>query len=252
MACSAAALPSSTNQVSTAETVIEVPLTTGVPSENPPVRQRSVRNRDQNWFYETLYNKTLLYLFTFVTLLVVTITSWDLPCETPLHIYLLLLFLAKFPCRWLCRHCCSQQSFVIVACLQLGVLILGQHWFIHSGTCNALPWTMTLVTLVVYFYPPILFLTCVLVFYLCECWHSHRSRNMLASLKHYVLSHEQLQSFVSKPACSICQTDFALGDDIRILPCAHEFHVACVDQWLLREPACPNCRRPIASGPVIQ
>lgn len=33
--------------------------------------------------------------------------------------------------------------------------------------------------------------------------------------------------------CSICTDDFELGQDIRVLPCNHKFHPACVDPWLL-------------------
>eukprot|EP00242_Pyramimonas_sp_CCMP2087_P005557 CAMPEP_0198210948 /NCGR_PEP_ID=MMETSP1445-20131203/22534_1 /TAXON_ID=36898 /ORGANISM="Pyramimonas sp., Strain CCMP2087" /LENGTH=352 /DNA_ID=CAMNT_0043885117 /DNA_START=63 /DNA_END=1118 /DNA_ORIENTATION=- len=33
------------------------------------------------------------------------------------------------------------------------------------------------------------------------------------------------------PCCSVCLDDFAGGDKIRALPCAHTFHSACIDQW---------------------
>lgn len=35
------------------------------------------------------------------------------------------------------------------------------------------------------------------------------------------------------PMCSICTDDFEKGQDIRVLPCDHKFHAACVDPWLL-------------------
>lgn len=35
------------------------------------------------------------------------------------------------------------------------------------------------------------------------------------------------------PMCSICTDDFERGQDIRVLPCNHKFHAACVDPWLL-------------------
>jgi hypothetical protein len=34
-------------------------------------------------------------------------------------------------------------------------------------------------------------------------------------------------------ACSICTEDFVKGEDIRVLPCDHKYHPACVDPWLL-------------------
>lgn len=33
--------------------------------------------------------------------------------------------------------------------------------------------------------------------------------------------------------CSICTDDFCTGEDVRVLPCNHKFHPACVDPWLL-------------------
>lgn len=43
--------------------------------------------------------------------------------------------------------------------------------------------------------------------------------------------------------CSICTDDFEKGQDIRVLPCNHKFHPACVDPWLLNvSGTCPLCR----------
>ncbi len=33
--------------------------------------------------------------------------------------------------------------------------------------------------------------------------------------------------------CSICTEDFKVGEDVRVLPCDHKFHPACVDPWLM-------------------
>lgn len=33
--------------------------------------------------------------------------------------------------------------------------------------------------------------------------------------------------------CSICTDDFEKGQDVRVLPCKHQFHPACIDPWLL-------------------
>ena len=44
-------------------------------------------------------------------------------------------------------------------------------------------------------------------------------------------------------SCSICTEDFERGQDIRVLPCNHKFHPACVDPWLLDvSGTCPLCR----------
>lgn len=33
--------------------------------------------------------------------------------------------------------------------------------------------------------------------------------------------------------CSICTEDFQVGEDVRVLPCGHQFHPTCVDPWLI-------------------
>jgi hypothetical protein len=33
--------------------------------------------------------------------------------------------------------------------------------------------------------------------------------------------------------CSICTEDFTMGEDVRVLPCNHQYHPACIDPWLL-------------------
>ncbi|KAF3329632.1 RING-H2 finger protein ATL56-like protein [Carex littledalei] len=43
--------------------------------------------------------------------------------------------------------------------------------------------------------------------------------------------------------CAVCLEKVQRGEKYRSLPaCAHVFHKACVDKWLLRCPKCPLCR----------
>lgn len=52
--------------------------------------------------------------------------------------------------------------------------------------------------------------------------------------------------------CTICTEDFTVGEDVRVLPCDHKFHPACIDPWLVNvSGTCPLCRldlRPQASA----
>jgi len=47
--------------------------------------------------------------------------------------------------------------------------------------------------------------------------------------------------------CMVCLENFAVGDELRILPCMHRFHKACVDEWLSRSSECPICKHDLLS-----
>ncbi|XP_075501744.1 putative E3 ubiquitin-protein ligase RHY1A [Primulina tabacum] len=45
--------------------------------------------------------------------------------------------------------------------------------------------------------------------------------------------------------CSICLESFLEGDELILLPCAHRYHVCCLDPWVRTCGECPYCRRGI-------
>ena len=49
------------------------------------------------------------------------------------------------------------------------------------------------------------------------------------------------------PTCAICLANFIEGEELRLLPCQHTYHRACVDQWFNVSQECPLCKRSILS-----
>ncbi|XP_050314271.1 RING finger protein 11 [Anthonomus grandis grandis] len=45
--------------------------------------------------------------------------------------------------------------------------------------------------------------------------------------------------------CVICMGEFMIGDALRYLPCMHNYHMKCIDEWLIRSPICPSCLEPV-------
>lgn len=43
--------------------------------------------------------------------------------------------------------------------------------------------------------------------------------------------------------CTICLEPFTRGQEIRVSPCSHVFHVKCIDVWAELKGVCPNCKR---------
>lgn len=62
-------------------------------------------------------------------------------------------------------------------------------------------------------------------------------------------THEFKKSTVpqeSELKCAICLVEYAVGDQMRVLPCLHKMHKKCVDRWLEINQVCPVCRAPIS------
>ncbi|KAF9913914.1 hypothetical protein BX616_009316 [Lobosporangium transversale] len=48
---------------------------------------------------------------------------------------------------------------------------------------------------------------------------------------------------ISDDTCAVCIDEFVEGEEIRMLPCHHEFHCECIDPWLIRKSStCPLCK----------
>ncbi|KAM0939012.1 putative transcription factor C2H2 family [Dioscorea sansibarensis] len=42
--------------------------------------------------------------------------------------------------------------------------------------------------------------------------------------------------------CCVCQEEYVEGEDIGTLECGHDFHAACIKQWLTHKNLCPICK----------
>lgn len=68
------------------------------------------------------------------------------------------------------------------------------------------------------------------------------SKDEIQKLPKYIVTKETMKDFTDGERCVVCMSDFDVGEDLRILPCAHEFHASCVDKWLQTNATCPICR----------
>ncbi|KAL8562988.1 hypothetical protein ACOMHN_004680 [Nucella lapillus] len=59
------------------------------------------------------------------------------------------------------------------------------------------------------------------------------------------LSDSQASSVAGSRQCQICLVDFDNGDCLRSIPCRHDFHKDCIDEWLKRNASCPICRQEV-------
>ncbi|XP_028805769.1 receptor homology region, transmembrane domain- and RING domain-containing protein 2 [Neltuma alba] len=58
-----------------------------------------------------------------------------------------------------------------------------------------------------------------------------------------------LEDNCTSMTCAICLEDYCVGEKLRILPCCHKFHAACVDSWLTSwRTFCPVCKRDARTG----
>ncbi|KAJ1762031.1 hypothetical protein LPJ58_000833 [Coemansia sp. RSA 1591] len=85
-----------------------------------------------------------------------------------------------------------------------------------------------------------------------------KSTPLLTLLKHKISSRRplrkesiemsKLNSQIHEENCAVCLDDFAVGDNVRMLPCQHYFHVLCIDPWLMKSSAvCPLCNLDVSA-----
>uniref|UniRef100_A0A2N9F6U1 RING-type E3 ubiquitin transferase n=1 Tax=Fagus sylvatica TaxID=28930 RepID=A0A2N9F6U1_FAGSY len=71
---------------------------------------------------------------------------------------------------------------------------------------------------------------------------------ILANLRRRKYEPIALGSPVNNESCCICQEEYAQGDDLGKLDCGHDYHYACIKQWLVQKNSCPICKMTALSG----
>lgn len=136
--------------------------------------------------------------------------------------------------------------------------IIGQSW-IYSGACKEpkILWIYILVTIIIVYvqlsFPIILLVSFCLclpcVYVVLRALRQPRSASQAAikglTTRKFVASEGDIESEGAQ-RCVICLRDYEVDDEIKTLPCKHEFHSECVDPWLgEHNRTCPTCRHDI-------
>ncbi|KAL2630535.1 hypothetical protein R1flu_015221 [Riccia fluitans] len=50
------------------------------------------------------------------------------------------------------------------------------------------------------------------------------------------------QKYDEELTCTVCLEQVVDGELVRSLPCLHQFHAGCIDQWLRQQATCPVCK----------
>jgi len=79
-------------------------------------------------------------------------------------------------------------------------------------------------------------------------WRRRQSELEQETAEDYDISCLEVKTLAAaeEGSCPVCQCDWEAGDEVRILPCAHQFHTQCIDQWLRKHKAsCPLCKKDV-------
>lgn len=72
------------------------------------------------------------------------------------------------------------------------------------------------------------------------------SRSSIASLPTRLFTADDKRraqgSGSDRESCLVCLAAFEVGDDVKSLPCLHNFHTECIDRWLATSGMCPVCK----------
>ncbi|XP_078484434.1 zinc finger (RING)-10 [Ciona intestinalis] len=108
----------------------------------------------------------------------------------------------------------------------------------------------------------VVFVICIVLLIKLKCWRRERSVSM-TNIASETLRRMKTRKFrvdprkqwtddcsnTSEQLCAICLEVFNENEELRVIPCSHEFHKHCVDPWLKEKLTCPLCNFNILGDP---
>lgn len=137
--------------------------------------------------------------------------------------------------------------------------LMGQSW-LYDSTCSE-SWLLEdyTLTLIIVTYVQLGFRIILLILF-CFCFpciyllkrilreNRNVSKRMLRGLdtRKFSADSGDEKNPEEDPMCVICLLNYENGDELKILPCRHEYHSGCIDEWLGgHNRTCPTCRHDI-------
>jgi len=218
----------------------------------------------------------VLWLAELIASIIILKMNWDKACDKPLRLWLVVFssrILFTGPTRIYYYLQLRANRHINTSIVQIEKLVkvctfvwfvFGQAWVYSSSSCSTTAnslYIYCLVLIVVIYVSMALPLLVLLG--LCICLpcvlillrfmgdgQAGATENDIRNLpvKRYN-SHEMQDAEGDRTTCVVCMADFEEGEELRVLPCSHEFHTQCVDRWLKVKRDCPLCRRDISSQP---
>lgn len=208
-----------------------------------------------------------ILLIVWLAELICTITIVSLnahkDCDRPLLLWICvfsarLFIIAPLTLRtfWRHRHDLPQEEWTLKTEQTLRLIfflwfIMGQVWTYSSQHCSETAPSLYIYAIVlislVYFYT---LLPLVILLAICICLPCvlivlrfiGDSKGASDSIIDKLPLHQYQSNGGEVPTCAICMYEFEQSQEIRTLPCSHDFHQLCVDRWLKLKRECPLCR----------
>eukprot|EP00475_Leptophrys_vorax_P008840 TRINITY_DN1576_c0_g1_i1.p1 TRINITY_DN1576_c0_g1~~TRINITY_DN1576_c0_g1_i1.p1 ORF type:complete len:296 (+),score=57.82 TRINITY_DN1576_c0_g1_i1:172-1059(+) len=215
-----------------------------------------------------------LWLAELIASIIILKINWNRDCDKPLKLWLAvfssrILFTGPVRVYYYLRLRANRtvspsiiQTEKMVKVCTFVWFVFGQAWVYSSSTCSSTAnslYIYCLVLIIVIYVSMALPLLVLLG--LCICLpcvlillrfmgdgQAGASDNDIRNLPTKRYDPEEMRDAEGdRTTCVVCMADFERGEELRVLPCSHEFHTQCVDRWLKVKKDCPLCRRDIMS-----